>query len=172
MGDSQPPIYSVYSIYLKKLVAGALCSIPANFHFLQCTHIQCFHLWDIFQCLLSFILVEYASLVAPGADTPDSPPTFPSCQLYFQAFPLPAFPAVQQDIQKTPFFFFFFGHILKNECFISLACQASPGPLPAIPTPTLQGTFPCSRLRSCSHASNASLTKMNCKGHGSCSSFC
>lgn len=42
--------------------------------------------------------------------------------------------------------------ILKNECIISVACQGFSGPQPAIPTPTLQGAFLCSRLRSCFNA--------------------
>lgn len=86
----------------------------------------------------------------------------------FPSLPSPCLPSSPTGHPEDSFFC----QILKNECIISLACQASPGPPPAIPTPTLQGTFPCSRLRSCSHASNASLPKMNCKGHGSCSSFC
>lgn len=115
------------------------------------------HIYGIFICgaffsiPLSFTFEAHPSHWASGAYTtqllPDYPTTFRSCQLYLQAFSFSCPPSSPTGHPEDSFC-----HILQNECIISLACQVFSGPPPAIPTPTLQGTFPCSRLRSCFRA--------------------
>lgn len=125
--------------------------ILPNFHIFSKT-------WRIFVLMpLRCIFLRWASGTYPTWPLPAYPTTFHSQQLYFQALSLsPALQAAQQDIQKTLFVTFWRTNTLFHWHAKSLLAHC----LQSV-HPPLQGTFLCSRLRSCFSA--RLITILHCR---------